>query len=650
MRAGSLIARYRRLSLHAKFALHAALSIAVLFGILIPGVVYLQTRAVLEQAEQRGLQLAKVFAHSSVQALVGDDFLVMRHVVNSIASEPDVLYATILGPDGRALLHSDMRETGRIYTDPLSARAIQADRPLIQEVRRDRVRAYDFTVPIYVMNDRRAVARVGISIERELAAIRKTRNTILGLGVVALAAGVALAAWQARSVTRPVGELVRGAQEITRGNLAHRIDVGGGDELGQLAAAFNRMTESVRALMETSRELSSTLDADAVLRSVAVHALDLVKADTASLALADRQTREARVKVVLGARTDGLHRIVVTPGRGLGGAVLATGEPMVSENYLEDRRIVHDPLYDTVLREEGIVSAVAVPIVLKGDIVGVLWVANRTSKTFAAEDVDALRRMAQQAAIALENARLYQDLKGSHEDLVTAQVELVQKTRMAAIGEIAAAVAHEARNPLGALSNCVQMLRDNPRLSGEDAELLEIVHTESQRLNEIVSDFLAFGRPRPPHLEDVNVHEVIEATLALLRRDARCAPAIVFTTKFDPALPLIRADRDQLRQVFWNLFLNAVQAMRDQGELRAETGHEGGRAHIIVQDTGPGIPPTARARIFEPFYTTRPAGTGLGLAIVRRIIEEHRGGIGVDDDAAVGTCFTLTLPLDPGAA
>jgi len=813
-----LVQRYRALNLHAKFALHIGVSITVLFAILIPAVVHVQTRAALEQVEERGVQLTKVFAHSSVQAVVADDFLIMRHIVNSIATERDVVYAMIHDLSGRLLVHGDVRQTGRVYDDPATRAASAAQRPLVQELLANGVPVYDFTVPIFVMNDRRAVARVGVSLERQLAGIRRTRNAVLGLGVVTLVAGLALAAWQARTVTRPVARLVRGAEAIAKGNLAHRIPATAGDELGQLALAFNHMTESVQALLETSRQLCSNLDPDAVLQSVAGFALDLVKADLAAIAHFDREAQEARAPMVLGARTDRAKTLVVTPGRGLGGAVLATGAPQRTADYLADPDIHHDPFYDDVLREEGIVAALAVPITLKGDIVGVLWVAHRSRTLFSDADVDALGRMApqaaiamenarlyaetrlktarlesllrvsqaitatldserivavvlkamsdlmpgvvvrlwaardedstlvllgseglrapsreearvrrgeglvaavaatrrpiavadmaldprvvrrqavereglvsflglpllregrmlgvlsiatrtphrftaedialfasfaQQAAIALENARLYHDLKHSHADLVAAQEQIVRKTRMAAMGEIAAAVAHEARNPLGALSNCVQLLRDNPHLAGEDAELLEIVHTESQRLNEIVSDFLAFGRPRPPHLEQVDVAEVIEATLALLRRDGRCPAAISFATKFDPDLPLVRADRDQLRQVFWNLFLNAAQAMGERGELRIETRSEGGRARISVQDTGLGIPSSALPRIFEPFYTTRPAGTGLGLAIVRRIVEEHGGEIRAESEPDLGACFTLLLDVDRGAA
>jgi len=233
------------------------------------------------------------------------------------------------------------------------------------------------------------------------------------------------------------------------------------------------------------------------------------------------------------------------------------------------------------------------------------------------------------------------------EELLAAQAELVRKIRMAAIGEVAAAVAHEARNLLGALSTCVQLLRMNPHITGEEADLLDIIQTGSQRLDEIVSDLLAFGRPRPPRFEEVDLHELIDETFALLKRDDRCPSSIVFLHQFDPSLQKVRADRDQLRQVFWNLFLNAVQAMGEKGMLHVETRSVGSQVKVLVRDTGPGIPTTVLPSIFEPFYSTKAGRTGLGLPIVRRIVEEHGGQITVDSQQGVGTCFTLSLLLDP---
>jgi len=233
------------------------------------------------------------------------------------------------------------------------------------------------------------------------------------------------------------------------------------------------------------------------------------------------------------------------------------------------------------------------------------------------------------------------------EEFLAIQAELAKKTRMAAIGEVADTVAHEARNLLGALSTCVQLLRMNPHITREEAELLDIIQTGSHRLDEIASDLLALGRPRPPHFQEVDLHELIGETFALLKRDDRCPSSIVCLRQFDPSLQKVRADRDQLRQVFWNLFLNAVQAMGEKGMLRVETQSAGSQVKVLVRDTGPGIPTTVLPSIFEPFSSTKPGRTGLGLAIVRRIVEEHGGQITVDSQQGLGACFTLSLPLDP---
>ena len=637
--------RYRRLGLRGKFALHIAGSIVLLFGLIIPIVVYVQTEAAVEQARHRGLELTKVFAHASVQSLVADDFLAMRHIVNSIASDPAVLYVMIQDRGGRLLVHSDMRQVGAVLTDGASAAAARAERPLVQPIAGSNGVAEDFTVPVYVMNDSPAVARIGISFADELARIHRTRTVVLAVGLLALAAGVLLGRLQARSVARPVAQLVEGADAVSHGRLDHRIPSSGGGELGQLAAAFNRMAGSVQALIETSRDLSSSLDVDAVLRSIARHARELARADVVAIAPVDEETGAALVRVVLGARTPRFAQLAIPPGRGLGGRVLETGKPLLTGNYPSDDRFAHDPALDRFMGEEGVVSLLAVPIASPRGTLGLIWAGSPRPDAFTAEDLDTLGQMARQAAIALDNARLYERLKQSHEALSAAQDELVRQARLAAIGQIAAAVAHEVRNPLSALSTCVQLLRASPELTGEDAELFQIIQTEARRLNDIVSDFLAFGRPRPPRLETVSLPETIQETLGLLRRDPRCAAAIAFDLAFDPTVPTVSADRDQLHQAIWNLCLNACQAMGGEGKLRVATELRADRAAVHIEDTGPGIAAASRARVFDPFYTTKAGGVGLGLAIVRRIMEDHGGDVLVDVARERGTCFTLTLPL-----
>jgi signal transduction histidine kinase/HAMP domain-containing protein len=637
---------YHGLGLRARFALHIVGStILLLFGLIMPAVVYLQTQASLQQARRHSLEQTRVFAHASVQSLVMDDFLAMRHIVNSIASDPEVLYVMIHDRQGKLLVHSDMRRVGEVLSDPLTAAAVRARTPLVQVVPGGSY-AEDFTVPVYVMNETPAVARIGISFADEMAHIKQTRYVVLAVGLFALGAGVMLARLQARSVTRPVAQLVEAADAVTKGRLEHRIPEGAGGEMGQLAAAFNRMTGSVQALIETSRDLSSSLDIEAVLGSIARHARELVGADAVAIATIEGEDRSAQVRVVLGGRTREFSGLSIAPGRGLGGLVLETGEPQLTGDYQSDPRFTHDAVLDRLIVEEAIASVLAVPIRSPRGVVGLIMAGSRPAAAFTPEDLDSLLQMARQAAIAMENARLYEGLKRSHEALSAAQDELVRQTRMAAIGQIAAAVAHEIRNPLSALSTCVQLLQRDLPAGSEDAELIQIIHTESRRLNEIVSDFLTFGRPRPPRWEAVQLSDVIQGAIALLQRDPRCSPAIAFDLVFDPTLPAVPADRDQLHQVFWNLCLNAVQAMGPEGKLRAETGQVDGQAVVRIEDTGPGIPGAARSQIFDPFYTTKAGGIGLGLAIVRRIVEDHGGRIAVESSQERGTCFTLTVPLE----
>jgi signal transduction histidine kinase len=809
---GRLRAWYDNAGLQVKFAWHVVLSTTLLFALMLPVVLYIQRRVVLTAAEENGFRLAEMLARAGAPALTSGP-QELQHLVDDIAGSPHVRFAMVLGPDGTVLAHTDPSERGRRYDDAASRAAALAARRLRQARRdADGVRLYDVAVPVLVRGERRASARIGVSIERELAEIAWTRNAILVFGLAVLALGLAWATYQARRLTQPVRALVQGTEELARGNLDHRIPVHGGDELGHLAQAFNRMTASVQAVFETSRDISAALDIEIVLKSIATHALRLLKADMAFIAPLDRDPSDAPVRIVLGGRKTH-YNVFVKPGIGMGGWVLANRAPLLTHDYVNDPRIVHDAAYDKTVRDEGVVSALALPIMLKDEIIGLLWVASRQPAAFTEQDLDTLQRLthqaaiamanarlyadtrlktarlealirvshvmtstlepqriaevitdavtdlapnivahmwqtpedakvwrpytrtrasaaratdlelvvpagaglvgavaarrepvaiedirgdervalrevveregfvsflglpllreekllgvlciftrarhhfsddevgllaslAQQAAIAIDNARLYQDLRRSHHELVSAQAELVRQTRMAAMGEIAAAVAHEARNPLGALSNCVQLLRGNPDITGEDAELLTIMQSESKRLNDIITDFLAFGRPRAPEFAPVDLHELIDATWTLLQRDDRCPASVAFERRFDGTLTTVKADRNQLGQVFWNLLLNAVQAMRQGGTLTVETRQLGREVEVLVRDTGPGVPPAVLARLFEPFVTTKAGGTGLGLAIVRRIVEDHGGRIGVKAPDDGGTCVVLSL-------
>ncbi len=228
---------------------------------------------------------------------------------------------------------------------------------------------------------------------------------------------------------------------------------------------------------------------------------------------------------------------------------------------------------------------------------------------------------------------------------VMAGQELLRQARLDTISAVGLVLGHEVSNLLGALTTCVQVLRRNTQLSKDDAELLEIIQSGSRRLSEIIAAFSTFGRPRPLHIEPVDLHALIDQTLARLQRHERCSSYIVIHRDFDPSARNAELDREQFGQVMWNLLLNAVQAMGDHGDLKVRIRRVGKRIKIVVQDTGPGIPLAILQKVFEPLYTTKSRGAGLGLAIARNIVEKHGGQLTVDSSGAAGACFTIVLPM-----
>ena len=659
---GSLLHRYRNLSLRAKFALPIALFVVLLFGALIPGVLYLQTRTVLEGARERGLDLTKIFAHSSVQAVVSDDFLALRQIINSMASEQDVLYAMILDPSGRLLAHSDMRQAGQTYTDALSRKATQTTEPLVQESEVGAIRMYDFAVPIYVLNERRAVARLGISLEREWAGIRRTGSLILGLGVVALAMGLGLATWLARSVTRPMHELAAGAQEIAAGNLDRVIEVREHDEVGRLGETFNRMAGSLRARKEIDRDLSSTLALTAVLETITRHSRALLGADIACVAAVNPGTKAASMVSIAGARTDALQDLRIPAGRGLGGEVLATGRAVAVVDCSKDPRIAEE--HSDLLRREGIVSTLVVPISHKGNTTGLLYVAKRRATVFGRQDEDTLHHLAAQAAIAIENARLYEEVTKHAEDLenkVEERTRELQETnrRLEAASrhksEFLANMSHELRTPLNAIIGFTRLVmrRSKEVLPAKQYENLEKINLSADQLLLLINDVLDLSKVEAGKMDVRPVSFQLESMIDICLRtvEPMARPEQIHLAKdLEPDLPPLVTDQDKLKQILMNLLSNAIK-FTEAGTITVSARRHGDRVSLAVIDQGIGIPEDARELIFEEFRqvdsssTRRHGGTGLGLSISRHFARLLGGDITVQSRLGRGSTFTLTIPM-----
>ncbi|MBX5481394.1 MAG: GAF domain-containing protein [Myxococcaceae bacterium] len=293
-------------------------------------------------------------------------------------------------------------------------------------------------------------------------------------------------------------------------------------------------------------------------------------------------------------------------------------------------------------------SLVAIPLMLRDVPIGAVAIGDRRRRReFTDDEVERATLISRQVAVAIENARLFEDLKRSYQELSRAQQELVKRERLAALGELSAVVAHEVRNPLGVIFNSLASLKRLIPDSGDGRMLLEIVGEEADRLNRMVSDLLDFARPNEPQLEREPLEPVL---IGALEAAARAMPAPHVQVRFEPE-PGIEApvDAQMLRQAVVNLVLNAVQAMPRGGTVVVRTGVEtrnGARfARIEVEDDGPGIPPELVDRVFQPFFTTRAAGTGLGLAVVKRIADAHRAELTVRSTPGRGSTFTILLPM-----
>ncbi|HEX2882019.1 MAG TPA: ATP-binding protein [Polyangiaceae bacterium] len=275
-----------------------------------------------------------------------------------------------------------------------------------------------------------------------------------------------------------------------------------------------------------------------------------------------------------------------------------------------------------------------------GELLAILGVIDdRVRDAFSSEDVQLLETLAMQAGIVIDNSREYQKMQ--------------ERERLAALGELAAGLAHEVKNPLGAIKGAAQLLADpadGKQLDAHSREFLQIILEEVERLDRVVGSVLDYARPTGGKPGPIDVNAVVKRTVVLLT--AEYGTAIQFNVDLPSVLPKVRGDAEQLRQVLINLIQNAVQAMQGRGEVTIKTGERMQRGAsfvtIAISDRGPGIAPAARKSLFTPFFTTKEKGTGLGLAISARAVQEMGGRIDVQSGPD-GATFVVLMPVEPAA-
>ena len=409
-----------------------------------------------------------------------------------------------------------------------------------------------------------------------------------------------------------------------------------------------RQADRLRSINAISTAAIASLDPERVLRQVMTLTCQALDAAEGSILLRDMETDELVFSQTLCPAADRLLGQRVAPGQGLAGWVAAHRDTLCINDVTQEPRWFGGMDEKTGFQTR---SLLATPLLYHGEVTGVMEIVNKRRGGFSEEDAHLLEAVAAIAAIALENARLYTDLKHSLHRQEETQAQLVHAEKIGAVGRLAASVAHEINNPLqavtGYLDLAVEKIEQPERLA-DVQRYLGTTRREIGRISDIVRRMQEFYRPAQAGFRPTDIHAVLESVLVLARQQLR-HHHIQVKEVWDTTLPPIQANADQLKQVFLNLVINAIDAMPDGGVLsiitEATTDARAAPAiRIIVRDTGSGMPETTRERLFEPFFTTKKQGMGLGLSISYGIIQAHNGQMHVESALEEGTAFTVVLP------
>jgi len=318
------------------------------------------------------------------------------------------------------------------------------------------------------------------------------------------------------------------------------------------------------------------------------------------------------------------------------------GEVIVREELVKGANL---PELKSVIDQMSMLEAeVSIPLVSKGRLIGMINLSHKFNKDiYSHEDIELLSTLANQTSIAIENARLYEDLKQSKSYIRRAD-------RLASLGTLTAGLAHEIRNPLVAIKTFTQLLPE--RLEDEEFRnhFLNIASSEVDRISSLITELLEFARPSDPKLEFEDINSILDGMILLVSTETK-KKQVNIIKNYTSNLPPIKIDREQIKQVFLNILLNSIEATQERGEINVKTRSfvkPGGKSYIQIEftDTGHGIPAEHLEDIFTPFFTTKDKGSGLGLSISHQIIQDHRGYIDVESELNKGTSFFVNLPLD----
>jgi signal transduction histidine kinase len=392
-----------------------------------------------------------------------------------------------------------------------------------------------------------------------------------------------------------------------------------------MAEIETQRLDGYRRLIDVARDLASTLDLDELLRRIVIAAAEITDAEAGSILLYDGTARQLYFQVATNIDQPTMRGLIVPLDGSIAGWIVTNRKTVRIDNAHTDPRFFADVEQTTGFPTQ---SLLGVPLITKDKVVGVLEVLNKSNGQFTDENENLLWVLGAQAAVAIENARLFQQ-----SDLISEFV-------------------HELRTPLASLSTATYLLL-RPEISQEQREqIIYNIHNETLRLNTLASSFLDLARLESGrvqfHKTRFSVSDLIYECKDVMQGKAD-ENRIKLKADSIEHLPLLEADRDKIKQVILNLLSNAIKYNRPSGSVIISADSTETEITITVQDTGMGIPEDALPHLFEKFYRvreheTKAGGTGLGLSISKQIMQGHNGSLEVKSKVGVGTAFTIRLP------
>jgi len=415
-----------------------------------------------------------------------------------------------------------------------------------------------------------------------------------------------------------------------------------------------KRADELATLNRIATAMTSTLDLDQVLTLAMQGINETLRVEAGSLLLLDEAEDELVPRMTLYGGKSVRREMTLSLDRGLAGWVVQEGKPLLVPNTWQEGRLssITAQLIGVEAR-----SVLCVPLVLRAKTIGAIEVINKWGGRFTEDDLTLLNSIAASVAIAIENARLYAEVKDFADELARSQAQLIQSEKLAATGKLAASIAHEINNPLQAVQSCVYLVADQIAPDDLNRWYLDIAREELDRMARIVGWMVDFYRPADEGRIPTDLNALLENVVALLKKRLQQG-GIEVDLELAPDLPLIIATGDHLKQVFLNMIINALEAMPQGGRLEMATRYvsecgdhkkacaDAGFVEIEFADTGVGIPAEHINNIFDPFFTTKSKGMGLGLSVSYGIVERHGGQIQLESEVGEGTTVIVRLPVE----